>query len=52
MYMFETFLTVVDSLLDTPRKRHIIGGLFISLSTLFAGLAVTTLTIDKESKNE
>lgn len=31
--------------LDTSRKRHIVGGILLSASALFGGLAVTVLTI-------
>ncbi len=37
-----------DEILDTKRKRHILGGVLISISALFAGLAATVFTIDKE----
>jgi len=50
MYYLETFLSMVESLIDTSRKRHITGGVLISLSALFAGLAVTTLTSKNEEK--
>lgn len=39
------FIFSLDNLLDTPRKRHIIGGILLSASALFGGLAVTVLTI-------
>ena len=38
-------------ILDTTRKRHIIGGILISASLLFGGLAVTVMTI-KTEENE
>lgn len=44
----EAFIFSIDSLLDTKRKRHIIGGMLISASALFAGLAVTVFTIKGE----
>ena len=50
MYDLETFLSMVESLIDTSRKRHITGGVLISLSALFAGLAVTILTSKNEEK--
>ncbi len=37
-----------DEILDTQRKRHILGGVLISISALFAGLAATVITIGKE----
>ncbi len=43
-------LVAVDDILDTKRKRHIVGGILLSLSLLFGGLALTIMTI-KEEKN-
>ena len=48
MYDLENFLSMVDSILDTARKRHITGGILISLAALFGGLAVTALTIKND----
>lgn len=44
---------MLDYVLDTKRKRHITGGLLLSISILFGGLALTVMTIkNEESKNE
>lgn len=43
--LLDTFIFTLDSMLDTPRKRHIMGGILLSASALFGGLAVTILTI-------
>ena len=32
-------------MLDTKRKRHIAGGIMLSASLLFGGLALTVVTI-------
>ena len=45
MDLMENFLFSLDALLDTKRKRHIVGGMLLSASALFAGLAATVLTI-------
>ena len=50
MYELENFLATIDGLLDTKRKRHIFGGILISLAALFGGLAATTLTIRPEDE--
>lgn len=39
----------IDELLDTQRKRHIVGGILLSISFLFGGLAVTVFTIKNEN---
>lgn len=49
---FEEIITVIDYVLNTKRKRHIVGGILISVSILFSGLAVTTLTIKMEEDDD
>ena len=49
---FENLISVLDYVLDTKRKRHITGGLLISVSLLFGGLALTVMTIKTEEKDE
>ncbi len=44
----ETFVSMLDYMLSTPKKRHIVGGMLLSASLLFAGLAITTMTISEE----
>lgn len=42
-----------DYILNTKRKRHITGGILLSVSMLFSGLAVTVITIkNEENDNE
>jgi hypothetical protein len=48
----ERTLSVLDYVLDTPRKRHIAGGILLSLSMLFTGLALTVMTIRNEDYSE
>lgn len=46
-------ISMLDYILDTRRKRHITGGVLISMSLLFGGLAVTVMTIkNEEDENE
>lgn len=45
MEYLDAFIFSLDNLLDTSRKRHIVGGILLSVSALFGGLAVTVLTI-------
>ncbi len=47
----ERFIATLDYILDTKRKRHITGGLLLSASMLFGGLAFTVFTI-KENPAE
>lgn len=48
---FGNFISMLDYVLDTKRKRHITGGILLSASLLFGGLALTVLTINTEEKD-
>ena len=50
MYTLDEFISAIDIMLDTKRKRHIIGGLLVSASLLFGGLAITVMTIKQEGE--
>ena len=50
---FESLIATLDYILDTKERRHILGGILLSVSALFAGLAITAMTIDgKEIDHE
>lgn len=48
----DNIVAMIDYMLNTQRKRHIVGGTLISMSALFGGLAVTALTIKHEDESE
>ena len=48
----ENFISVLDYILDTKRKRHIIDGILVSASLLFGGLALTVMTIKSNDEYE
>lgn len=48
---FENLISVLDSILDNKRKRHIAGGILLSVSLLFGGLAITAITIGNEEND-
>ena len=52
MGRLESVVAVLDHALGTKRKRHIMGGVLMSISLLFGGLAVTVMSLKKEEKNE
>lgn len=52
MKSFENFIGNLDYILNTKRKRHITGGLLLSLSVLFGGLALTVMTIKEDEDDE
>lgn len=45
MDRLEGILSVLDYALNTKKKRHIAGGILMSVSMLFGGLALTILTV-------
>lgn len=51
MYELENIVSLLDCALDSKRKRHIVGGMLLSISMLFGGLAFTVMTI-KNEENE
>lgn len=51
MDKLEGFISMLDYSLNTRRKRHIAGGILMSISFLFGGLAITIMTIKTEEEN-
>lgn len=44
---------MLDHSFSTNKKRHIVGGVLMSVSLLFGGLAITAMTLKtEENKNE
>lgn len=41
----DNIIYMLDEMLDTKRKRHITGGILLSISALFGGLAITVMSI-------
>ena len=52
MDRLEEILSMLDYALDTRRKRHIAGGVLLSVSLLFGGLAFTVMSLKTEVKND
>lgn len=48
MDRLEVILSVLDHALNTKKKRHIAGGVLMSISLLFGGLAATVITLKSE----
>lgn len=48
MYQIDDTVDILDSLLDTKRKQHIIGGVLISVGILCFGLAITAITLQED----
>ena len=45
------FISMLDYVLDTKRKRHITGGLLLSGALLFGGLAMTVMSIRDDGRS-
>jgi len=52
MNRIEAIMDTLDRLLGTKRKRHIAGGMLVSASLLFGGLAFTVLSMRSEDKKK
>lgn len=50
MDRLEGLLYMLDQSLNTRSKRHIAGGVLMSVSLLFGGLAITIMTIKSEEE--
>lgn len=48
MNELDNVISFLDYTLNTQRKRHIVGGILLSASLLFGGLALTVMTIRNE----
>lgn len=51
MDRLERIVSMLDHSLNTKKKRHIAGGILMSVSLLFGGLAFTVMTM-KSEENE
>lgn len=49
---FENLVSMLDYVLDTKRKRHITGGILLSISLLFGGLAITVMSINESEEED
>lgn len=50
--MIENVVMTIDYILDSDSKRHIVGGILLSASFLFAGLAITVMTMSEDNKKK
>ena len=48
----EHIVTMLDYTLSTKQKRHIVGGMLLSVAFLFGGLALTVMTLQKEENGD
>lgn len=48
MERLDAVLSMLDRTLDSKKKRHIAGGILMSVSLLFCGLTLTVMTLKTE----
>lgn len=48
MSQLEWVLYTIEKALDTKFKRHIAGGILMSISILFGGLSLTVMSLSSE----
>ncbi len=51
MDRLEGILSMLDYSLNTKRKRHLAGGILMSISLLFGGIAITIMTTKTEEED-
>lgn len=52
MISWDSLVELLDVTLDSKRKRHIVGGMLLSISFLFGGFAVTVMTLSEEDRKK
>lgn len=52
MERIEDFLSILDYTLNTKKTKHIVGGILMSVSLLFGGLAVTVISLKMEDEDD
>lgn len=52
MELLDDFISTIDAMLDSKRKRHITGGILLSAAFLFGGLAITVVTINSDDEED
>lgn len=52
MEWLDNFISTIDVMLDSKRKRHITGGILLSAALLFGGLAITVVTINSNNEED
>ena len=50
MHDWNTFVNMLNDMVDTRDKRHVVGGVLLSISLFFGGLAITAITIKEDEQ--
>lgn len=51
MERLDDILSLLDYTFNTKKRRHIVGGMLLSVSMLFGGLAFTVITLREDEQN-
>ena len=51
MDRLEYTISILNDILNTKKKRHLVGGVLMSISLLFGGLVLTVMSLKMEEKN-
>ena len=52
MERLEDLISMLDHTLNTKKKRHLAGGVLMSISLLFGGLSITVLSLKSEEREK
>lgn len=52
MDYLDNFMSMLDAILSTSRKRHLAGGILLSMAALLGGLAVTVMTVKRKDEDD
>lgn len=49
---FGNLISMLDYVMSSNKKRHIVGGVLLSVSMLFGGLAITAMTVKTDDNTD
>ena len=52
MDRLEATLSIIDYAFSNRKRRHVIGGVLMSISLLFGGLAITVISLKEEKRDD
>lgn len=52
MDRLEATLSIIDYAFNNRKRRHIIGGVLMSISLLFGGLAITVISLKEDRRDD
>lgn len=52
VHRLEAVLSIVDYAFSDRKRRHVIGGVLMSISLLFGGLAITVISLKEDNRDD